>query len=202
MLRLENISFNYDNSKELVLNNFSLSIEEGTTLAILGASGCGKSTILRIIAGLEKPQKGSVYIKEKEITKTPTEKRNIGFLFQEYALFPHMTVYENINYGLPKGRNQLRVNEIAQLVGVEEFLKRYPHELSGGQRQRVALARAIVYKPEVLLLDEPFSNLDTELREQIRNDIKDILDKTDITTILVTHDKEDADVLADKVLSL
>lgn len=202
MLNLENITFKYGNSKDNVLENFSLSIEEGSTLAILGASGCGKSTILRIIAGLEKPQSGKVIIANNDMSNIPTEKRNVGFVFQEYALFPHMTVYNNINYGLKKGNNKTQIEEVAQLVGIEELLHRYPHELSGGQRQRVALARSIAYKPNILLLDEPFSNLDTDLKDQIRNDLHNILAKTNITTILVTHDKDDAKVLANNILSL
>jgi len=202
MLKLESIKFKYDNSNEQILDGFNLELAEGETLAILGASGCGKSTILRIIAGLEIPQEGSVYINDVDVSKVPTEKRNVGFVFQEYALFPHMTVYENINYGLNSKGNKKKIEEVAKLVGITEYLKRYPHELSGGQRQRVALARSIAYQPNILLLDEPFSNLDTELKDQIRNDLKNILNKTNITTILVTHDKDDAEVLADKVLSL
>ncbi len=202
MLKLENIKFKYDNSNELILEGFNLELAEGETLAILGASGCGKSTILRIIAGLEIPQKGSVYINGVDVSKVPTEKRNVGFVFQEYALFPHMTVYDNINYGLNSKGNKKKIEDVAKLVGISEYLKRYPHELSGGQRQRVALARSIAYQPNILLLDEPFSNLDTELKDQIRNDLKNILNKTNITTILVTHDKDDANVLADKILSL
>ena len=202
MLKLKNIKFKYDNSNEQVLDKFNLELSEGETLAILGASGCGKSTILRIIAGLEIPQDGSVYINGKDVSKVPTEKRNVGFVFQEYALFPHMTVYDNINYGLNSKGNKEKIEEVANLVGISEYLKRYPHELSGGQRQRVALARSIAYQPNILLLDEPFSNLDTELKDQIRNDLKNILNKTNITTILVTHDKDDAKVLADHVLSL
>lgn len=200
MISLQNIDFKYDNSNELVLNNLSLDVEKGKILAIIGASGCGKSTILRIIAGLEKPQSGNVFINGKDVSNTPTENRNVGFMFQEYALFPHMTVYQNILFGLKKDNG--RVKEIATIVGIEELLERYPHELSGGQRQRVALARSVAYEPSVLLLDEPFSNLDTELKDHIRIDLLKILKKLEITTILVTHDKEDAEVLADEVVNL
>lgn len=200
MISLKNIKFKYDNSKELVLDNLSLDVKKGERMAIIGASGCGKSTILRIIAGLETPQAGDVYINDERMNGTPTEARNIGFMFQEYALFPHMTVYQNIKYGLKQDNG--KVAEIAEVVGIEEYLERYPHELSGGQRQRVALARSVVYEPSVLLLDEPFSNLDTELKDHIRLDLLEILKKLQITTILVTHDKEDANVLADKVVSL
>lgn len=200
MISLQNIDFKYDNSNELVLNNLSLDVEKGKILAIIGASGCGKSTILRIIAGLEKPQSGNVFINGKDVSNTPTENRNVGFMFQEYALFPHMTVYQNILFGLKKDNG--RVKEIATIVGIEELLERYPHELSGGQRQRVALARSVAYEPSVLLLDEPFSNLDTDLKDHIRIDLLKILKKLEITTILVTHDKEDAEVLADEVVNL
>ncbi|XMB85141.1 ABC transporter ATP-binding protein [Mycoplasmatota bacterium WC44] len=200
MLKLENVKFKYDNSDELVLDNFLLSLKRGSTLAILGSSGCGKSTILRLIAGLEKPSEGNIYINGENVNKLPTEKRNIGFLFQDYALFPHMNVYDNIKFGLDKKSDeQAIIEEVATLVGVKQYLKRYPHELSGGQRQRVALARAIAYKPNLLLLDEPFSNLDTDLKDQIRRDLKEIISKTDITTILVTHDELDAKALADEI---
>lgn len=200
MLKLENIKFKYDNSNELVLDGFNLSLEKGKTLALLGASGCGKSTILRLIAGLEKPNEGNVLINGEIVNRIPTEKRNIGFLFQEYALFPHMNVYDNIKFGLDKKSNhELIINEVASLVGVVKYLNRFPHELSGGQRQRVALARAIAYKPNLLLLDEPFSNLDTDLKDQIRKDLLEIISKTDITTVLVTHDELDAKALADEI---
>ena len=129
MISLKNIDFKYDNSKELVLNNLSLDVEHGQRMAIIGASGCGKSTILRIIAGLESPQAGEVYINNKLMNGTPTEHRNIGFMFQEYALFPHMTVHQNIKYGLKKDDG--KVKEIAEIVGIDELLERYPHELSG-----------------------------------------------------------------------
>ncbi|QVK20633.1 ABC transporter ATP-binding protein [Mycoplasmatota bacterium] len=202
MLRLVDINFKYNSSEE-VLSNFNLSLSKGDTLAILGPSGCGKSTILRIIAGLEKPSSGNVYINDLSVNNLPTEKRNIGFLFQEYALFPHMNVYDNIKFGLNKNNNvEQSVEEVANLVGVREYLKRYPHELSGGQRQRVALARAIIYKPDLLLLDEPFSNLDTDLKSQIRKDLKEVISKTNITTIIVTHDELDAKELADEIITL
>ncbi|XMB66895.1 ABC transporter ATP-binding protein [Mycoplasmatota bacterium zrk1] len=202
MLRLVDINFKYNSSEE-VLSNFNLSLSKGDTLAILGPSGCGKSTILRIIAGLEKPSSGNVYINDLSVNNLPTEKRNIGFVFQEYALFPHMNVYDNIRFGLNKNNNvEQSVEEVANLVGVREYLKRYPHELSGGQRQRVALARAIIYKPDLLLLDEPFSNLDTDLKSQIRKDLKEVISKTNITTIIVTHDELDAKELADEIITL
>ncbi len=200
MLRLSNIDFGYSKD-EPVLKNFNLEVQEGETLAILGSSGCGKSTILRIIAGLESPQKGCIKINNVDFTKVPTNNREIGFVFQEYALFPHMNVEKNIGYGLHK-KDSVKVRSTAEMVGIGELLHRYPHELSGGQRQRVALARAICYSPKLLLLDEPFSNLDTKLKDQIRLDLKKILSKTNITTILVTHDEEDANSLADKIVSL
>ncbi len=200
MLKLKNIEFGYSKN-ELVLKDFSLEVREGETLALLGSSGCGKSTILRIIAGLETPHLGTVEINQVNITSTPTNKRDIGFVFQEYALFPHMSVEKNIGYGLHH-HDKTKIKDTAEMVGIADLLHRYPHELSGGQRQRVALARAICYSPKLLLLDEPFSNLDTELKDQIRIDLKKILSETGITTILVTHDEDDANTLADKIVSL
>lgn len=204
---IKNLSFKYDNSKENVLDNFSLGIEQGDIVAILGQSGCGKSTLLRLISGLEAPHEGKIVINDKTMVDDnifiQPENRGVGMLFQDYALFPHMTVIQNIGFGLHKLQKkdrQKRVDEVLELVNLEEYGNRYPYELSGGQQQRVALARAIAPKPTILSMDEPFSNLDADLRSKIRLELKDILKKENITCIFVTHDKADVDAISDKVV--
>lgn len=205
----KDIYFKYRSSKEDTIKDFNIELEKGEILAILGESGSGKSTMLRIIAGLEEAYRGNMKIEDKTIFSknqfTEPENRGIGMVFQDYALFPHMTVKKNIQYGLKK-RSKEEKEKIAmdmlKLVNLVEHKDKYPYELSGGQQQRVAIARAIAPKPSVLLLDEPFSNLDANLQEKIRDEIKDILKKAGITSIFVTHDKNDAKVLADKVIIL
>ncbi|MDU4326531.1 ABC transporter ATP-binding protein [Clostridium disporicum] len=189
--------------------DFNMELDKGEVLAILGESGIGKSTMLRIIAGLEEAHKGSMTIGDKIIFSeklfVEPKNRGIGMVFQDYALFPHMTVKKNIQYGLKKMSKAEKENiamEMLKLVNLVEHKDKYPYELSGGQQQRVAIARAIAPKPEILLLDEPFSNLDANLQEKIRDEIKEILKKAVITSIFVTHDREDAKVLADKVIVL
>lgn len=208
-IEIENLKFRYKNANTDTLKDINLTIEKGEILSILGESGGGKSTILRLIAGLEMPLGGRLTIDEKIIfddtTFTLPEKRGIGMVFQDYALFPHMTVAENIKFGLiglSKEEKNARVLEMLELVNLQDFSKRYPHELSGGQQQRVAIARALAKKPSVLLLDEPFSNLDAHLKTKIREDLKEILNKTSITAIFVTHDREDVKSIADKVAIL
>lgn len=203
MLNLNNINFGYTN--ELVLKDFNLKIDKGERVAITGASGSGKSTILRIIAGLEKVQSGQVILDANDITSTPTHKRQIGFVFQGFALFPHLTVKKNIEYGisnLKKDTRNIEVNRFVKLLDIKDLLDRYPHELSGGQKQRVALARTLVTKPKVLLLDEPFSALDQNLKGKIRKELLETLARLEITTILVTHDKADAEVLCNRTISI
>ncbi|MEN8077823.1 ABC transporter ATP-binding protein [Clostridioides difficile] len=209
IIKGENIYFKYRNNKEDIIKDFNMELDKGEILAILGESGSGKSTMLRIIAGLEEAYKGSMTIGDKIIFSEKTfvepENRGIGMVFQDYALFPHMTVKKNIQYGLKKIRKDEKEKiamEMLKLVNLVEHKDKYPYELSGGQQQRVAIARAIAPKPEILLLDEPFSNLDANLQEKIRNEIKEILKKAGITSIFVTHDREDAKVLADKVIVL
>lgn len=204
-----NLNFKYSGSKAHTLNNVSFSLDKGDILAILGESGGGKSTVLRLIAGLETPLSGRMTVDNKVIfddkTFIPPEKRGVGMVFQDYALFPHMTVDENIKFGLMslnKKEKEIRVGEMLQLVNLQDFRNRYPHELSGGQQQRVAIARALAPKPSVLLLDEPFSNLDAHLKSKIREEMKEILNKAGITAIFVTHDKEDVKSIADKVVVL
>lgn len=206
-LSIEHLYFKYRNSKKYILNDFNMNIDRGDILSILGESGSGKSTILRLIAGLEEPNKGSIKLNKQILADDSNyilpEKRQIGMVFQDYALFPHMTVSKNIIFGLDrmnrKEKNK-RLNEVLKLIDMVEYKDRYPHELSGGQQQRVALARAIAPQPSVLLMDEPFSNLDSELKSKIRKELKSILNKADITTIFVTHDKEDVKAIANKVI--
>lgn len=206
-VQIKDLSFQYKNSKEPTIHHFSLSIAKGEIISILGSSGSGKSTVLRLIAGLEKPKAGSIEI-NGEIMSDDThmiqpEKRGIGFVFQDYALFPHMTVANNIKFGLKKMSKQQkneRLGEVLQLVGLTEFAKRYPYELSGGQQQRVALARALAPNPSLIMFDEPFSNLDADLQIKIRDELRGILKETGITSIFVTHDREDARVLADRIV--
>ncbi len=206
---MKDIYFKYKNAKEDTLNGVQITMEQGDVIAILGDSGSGKSTILRLLAGLEIPHKGSITINNQIVvdnrTFMPPEKREIGMVFQDYALFPHMTVEKNVQFGLskmPKKEKAQKVKEVLELVGLVSYGKRYPHELSGGQQQRVALARALAPMPNLLLLDEPFSNLDAGLKEDIRNQLKTIFKKTGLTSIFVTHDREDALAIADQVILL
>ena len=205
---IDDLRFCYGN-KEHIIDNFNLTIDQGEIVSILGESGSGKSTVLRLLSGLETPCSGSIQVDNRIMTDDRhfvlPEKRGIGMVFQDYALFPHMTVVENIQFGLKrlsrKERKQ-RVDEVLDLVNLSKFSKRYPHELSGGQQQRVALARALAPKPSLLLLDEPFSNLDADLQIKIRNDLKDIIKKTGITSIFVTHDREDSRAIADRIITM
>ncbi len=183
----------------------TLEIKKGEFFSLLGPSGCGKTTILRLIAGLESPDQGKITIGDSIVAGpewVPAEKRKIGLVFQDYALFPHMTVFKNIAFGLrdcDKNQQKMKVMERIDMVGLSNMVNRYPHELSGGQQQRVALARALATSPEVMLLDEPFSNLDADLRTDLRTETKRILKQIGTTTILVTHDQEEAFSLSDRV---
>lgn len=206
-VEIKNLSFRYRSDRREVIRDFNLTIEQGEIIGILGVSGCGKSTLLRLIAGLEVPDTGSFRIGQQEIFNDsfflPAEKRGIGMVFQDYALFPHLTVAQNILFGLhkhPKKVRYRRLEEMLELVSLKEFAHRYPHELSGGQQQRVALARALAPKPSILLMDEPFSNLDADLRVKIRKELKEILKKEKMTCIFVTHDKEDVQAICDRTI--
>lgn len=187
------------------IHELTLEIKKGEFFSLLGPSGCGKTTILRLIAGLEKPDRGDIIIGERIVSGAewvPPEKRRIGLVFQDYALFPHMTVFKNIAFGLTgcsKKELKQKVMEMLDIVGLSDMAQRYPHELSGGQQQRVALARALAPSPQVMLLDEPFSNLDADLRKELRSETKRILKESATTTILVTHDQEEAFSLSDRV---
>ncbi len=201
-VRTENITKRF--GKVVAVDHVSIEVKHGELFTLLGPSGCGKTTTLRIIAGLEKPDEGRVYFDDIDVTHVPPYKRNVGMVFQNWALWPHMTVYDNVAYGLkirklPKDEIDRRVKEVLRLVGLEGLEKRYPHQLSGGQQQRVALARALVVEPRVLLLDEPLSNLDARLRIRMREEIKRIQKKLGITTIYVTHDQEEAMSISDRI---
>ncbi|HAE62130.1 MAG TPA: ABC transporter [Eubacteriaceae bacterium] len=203
MLKIDKLSFRYNPKGEDVISDFSIELDEGSILAVLGSSGSGKSTLLRIISGLEERGKGDIFIAGKSVQGKdvfmPVEKRKVGFVFQDYALFPFMTVEKNIYFGMEK-KDPKRLNEVIRLTHLEGLEKRYPHQLSGGQQQRVALARTLASDPKILLMDEPFSNLDAELVDGMRKEIKEIIRNQKITTVIVTHNKEDADYLADKTV--
>ena len=190
-----------------VIDDFNLSIEDGDFVVFLGPSGCGKSTLLRIIAGLIDIDGGSIFMDGENITNSLPKDRNMAFVFQNYALYPHMTVSENITVSLklkkvPKEKIESKLNEIAKLLSIEDLLNRYPRELSGGQQQRVALARAIIRSPKAYLMDEPLSNLDAKLRQKMRFEIMKLYEKLKITTIYVTHDQVEAMTMATKVVLL
>ena len=189
----------------LALDDVSISVESGSLTGLLGPSGSGKSTLLRVIAGLETPDVGEVFISGKEATAVAPQKRGVGFVFQHYAPFTHMTVWDNIAFGLtirrrPKAEVQARVSELLELVQLPGLGNRYPSQLSGGQRQRMALARALAAEPEVLLLDEPFGALDARVRKELREWLLRLHDEMHVTTIFVTHDQEEALELADTVV--
>lgn len=206
-VQIKDLAFNYKNSRKPLFENLSLGFKQGEVTVILGESGSGKSTLLRLIAGLEMPAKGSILIDRAVMNDSlrfvQPEKRGVGLVFQDYALFPHMTVEKNIKFGLHKmsrKQKQNRMEELLDLVGMEEYAARYPYELSGGQQQRVALARALAPNPSLIMFDEPFSNLDTKLQAQIRDDLKGIIKRTGITSIFVTHDEEDARAIGDRIV--
>ncbi|MEM3485584.1 MAG: ABC transporter ATP-binding protein [Candidatus Methanomethyliaceae archaeon] len=200
---VENLSKVFGGVK--AVDNVSFDVESGKLLTLLGPSGCGKTTTLRMIAGLVKPDSGRVIIRNKDVTGLPPWKRNCGFVFQSYALFPHMSVRENIAYGLKirkmaKKEIEQRINHFAEMLGIDQLLSRKPRELSGGQQQRVALARALVIEPDVLLMDEPLANLDAKLRDRLRFELRELQRNTAVTTVYVTHDQEEAFVLSDHIL--
>lgn len=194
-----------DKTETVAVNQLDLTIPDGKLIGLLGPSGCGKSTTLYMIAGLLDPTDGKIFFGDEDVTDTPPEDRGIGLVFQNYALYPHMTVRQNImfpleNVKVPKEEALVRAQEMADLVGIGELMNRKPKQLSGGQQQRVAIARALVKKPRVLLLDEPLSNLDARLRLQTREEIKRIQRETGITTIFVTHDQEEAMSISDEIV--
>lgn len=190
-----------------VLDNINFEVAEGEIVVLLGASGSGKTTILRIIAGLEMPDTGSIILHGKDVTELPARERGTGVIFQSYALFPKMSVAKNIGYGLRlrgRSRKEVRkkVDELIELVHLEEHRDKYPSQLSGGQQQRVAIARALAYQPEVLLFDEPFGALDAQIRTRLRKEIRELLKKINVPSIFITHDQEEALELADRIAVL
>ncbi|MEA3327495.1 MAG: ABC transporter ATP-binding protein, partial [Chloroflexota bacterium] len=201
-IRLENISKYY--GLQVVVNNFSLEVKDGEFFVLLGASGSGKTTVLNIIAGLIQPEKGKVLLHDRDVTDLPTQHRNVGFVFQNYALFQHMTVAQNIEFGLqvhkvPQEQRQRRRDELLEMVGLVGLGDRMPSQLSGGQQQRVALARALAPEPDVLLLDEPLGALDAKIRVELRRSLKKIQRRSGVAAILVTHDQEEAFDLGDRI---
>jgi iron(III) transport system ATP-binding protein len=201
MIRLEGVTKRF--GETTAVDGASLCVERGEVVALLGPSGCGKTTLLRLIAGFERPDAGSVAVAEREVARAgtwvPPERRRVGMVFQDYALFPHLTVAENVGFGLPRRARASRVAELLAVVGLDDLERRYPHELSGGQQQRVALARALAPAPELVLLDEPWSNVDPFLRESLRAEVTEIIRPLGVTVLLVTHDREEAFSLADRI---
>lgn len=206
LINLQNIDVSYD-GKNNILENLNLQIKKGELVSLLGPSGCGKTTTLRVVAGFIEPVGGKFMLGEKEYTNIPVHNRNFGLVFQSYALFPHLTVEENVAFGLkmkkvPNKEIKEKVNEMLKIVDMDNLAKRYPKELSGGQRQRVAIARALVIEPSLLLLDEPLSNLDAKLRLKMRVEIRKLQQKLGITTLFVTHDQEECFSISDRVAVL
>lgn len=191
--------------EEIAVKSFDLTINDGEFLVLVGPSGCGKTTTLRMIAGLEKTSAGTIHFDEEEVTEFPPKERNVGMVFQSYALYPHMTIEENLSFGLRlKGEDRVEIHkkvvDTANLLGIEDHLKKKPKQLSGGQRQRVALGRAIIRNPKCFLFDEPLSNLDAKLRVQMRGEIQRLQNQTKITAIYVTHDQTEAMSMADRIV--
>lgn len=206
VIELHCVVKNYVHGDHGDVKGLSLMVMQGELLVLLGPSGCGKTTTLRLMAGFEQPDAGVVRIAGQLVAdrtrSTPPEQRGLGMVFQDYALFPHLTVAENVAFGLhhlPKRQRASRVDEVLQMAGLGELAKRYPHALSGGQQQRVALARALAPRPAVILFDEPFSNLDAELRQQMRSEVRRILKASASTAVFVTHDQQEAMLLGDRV---
>jgi iron(III) transport system ATP-binding protein len=208
LVSLTGVGKRYRRHQAPAVSGLSFTVGHGEILALLGPSGCGKTTTLRLIAGFETPDEGTITIGDRVVADAtravlvPPEARGVGIVFQDYALFPHLTVEENVAFGLhrlARPARQGRVTEVLRLVDLESLARRYPHELSGGQQQRVALARALAPSPALLLLDEPFSNLDADLRNQMREEVEHVLRSTGTTAIFVTHDQEEAFTIADRV---
>lgn len=201
-VRYEGVNFRYSKKSPLTIENLSLEVEEGEFLAVVGSSGCGKSTFLRLTAGLERPETGTIYFNGKDFSRVPTQKRDVSIVFQSPCLYPHMDVASNIALALKiakeKEINQ-KVRDAAKMCGIEGLLSRFPSQLSGGQRQRAAIARAIVRRPGLFLMDEPLSSLDSNLRFQMRREIRELQKKIGTTTIYVTHDQIEALSMADRI---
>ena len=204
-LKLKNLTQRF--GSQTALDGLNLSIDKGELVSLLGPSGCGKTTTIRLIAGFLEPSRGSVWISGRDVTPLPPEQRNIGMVFQSYALFPHLNVFENVAFGLkaaraPREQIESRVRKALELVNLPNYEKRPVFELSGGEQQRVAIARAVVIEPQILLLDEPLSNLDASLRERTRRQLRELITSLGITTLFVTHDQEEAFALSDRIVLL
>ena len=206
-LRIDRVSKRFPREGQSALaavHDVSLTVEPGELLTLLGPSGCGKTTTLRMVAGFEQPDEGRIYIGEQDVTALMVYRRSIGFVFQNYALFPHLTVFENVAYGLkvrrlPAATVRSRVGQVLELVGLPGYERRFPNQLSGGEQQRVAVARAVVVEPQLLLFDEPLSNLDAKLRVQMRAELSRLQKQLAITTVYVTHDQEEAMAISDRI---
>lgn len=207
-LRVENLSKSYEDGTIVAVNDMTLELAEGEFVVFVGPSGCGKSTTLRCIAGLETPTEGEILLDDVTVTSEPPRRRDIAMVFQDYALFPHMTARQNMSFplrmgtDLPSAEVGAKVDEVAEMMGIEELLSQPPSELSGGQQQRVALGRAIVQNPKLFLMDEPLSNLDENLRQKMRSEIKQLQQELDVTTIYVTHNQDEAMTMADRIVVL
>jgi len=205
ILKVNNLSKSFGKVK--AVREVTFEATEGKVLSLLGPSGCGKTTTLRCIAGFENPDRGEIYLDNRKITSIPPEKRGIGMVFQNYALWPHMTVYGNLAFGLqirkvPKPEIDKRIKKVLSMMQLEGYENRYPRQMSGGQQQRIAMARALVFEPEIMLLDEPLSNLDAQLREKMRFEFTELQRKLGITAVYVTHDQAEALVISDKIVIL
>jgi iron(III) transport system ATP-binding protein len=206
-IRIESVSKRFAHrvkGEVYAVRSVSLTVQPAELLTLLGPSGCGKTTTLRMIAGFEQPDSGRVFIGEQDVTGLMANQRNIGFVFQNYALFPHLSVFENVAYGLrvqrqPEGDISRAVSDVLALVGLQGYERQFPNQLSGGEQQRVALARAIVIRPRVLLFDEPLSNLDAKLRVHMRGELRELQKRLDITAVYVTHDQEEAMAISDRI---
>ena len=206
-IRIESVSKRFAHrvkGEVYAVRNVSLTVQPAELLTLLGPSGCGKTTTLRMVAGFEQPDAGRVFIGEQDVTGLMANQRNIGFVFQNYALFPHLSVFENVAYGLRVQRQSesdiaRAVSDVLALVGLQGYERQFPNQLSGGEQQRVALARAIVIRPRVLLFDEPLSNLDAKLRVHMRGELRDLQKRLDITAVYVTHDQEEAMAISDRI---
>ena len=206
-IQLDRVSKRFDHTVKgevYAVREVTLAVAEGELLTLLGPSGCGKSTTLRMIAGFEEPDEGTIKIDGRDVTHVLPNRRGIGFMFQNYALFPHLSIFENVAYGLRVQRKSTTeiaraVTEVLELVGLAKYERQQPHQLSGGEQQRVALARAVVFRPKVLLFDEPLSNLDAKLRVEMREEIRSLQKRVGITTVYVTHDQEEAMAISDRI---
>ena len=204
-LKIKNLSFSYPKCQEQLIDKFGMEMEKGEIVALLGDSGCGKSTVLRLLCGLEEPKSGEIFLDDEQIfgqgRNVAAENRQIGMIFQDYALFPHLSVVGNVQFGISSAsRREKRKKALKLLAAVhmEEHAHKPPHQCSGGQQQRIAIARAMAANPKLLLLDEPFSNLDARLRAKVRHEVKKIIKDNGISAILVTHDMEDVEAVADR----